>query len=135
MPRTKRGAAQAAAAPIAPKPPTCARCGHELDWRDRYYVPTVPAPTLGAADVLPTPPLCKRCHQRGNQRQQRGFVKFTPAPPINRTTGRAIHHTGDFAAERIARWGEREARRLMAKRRGREQAQASRPKRWRRAVA
>lgn len=123
MPRAKRAPKNTE----PPKPPTCARCGRDLDWRDRFYVPSN-SPDGASNDH------CKRCHQRGYRRQRRGIVKFTPATMMNRTAARTLGHTGDFAAERIAKWGEREARRLMAKRRGREQAQLSRPKRWRRAA-
>lgn len=91
--------------------PKCFACGRELTWRDRFYV--------GA-----TAEQCKACHQR-DWHKRLGVVGFHPATTkkaktkANRSTGRRAGVTaaasGGYAQQRIATWGERQARRLTAK--------------------
>ena len=103
MPRAKRTKVISAEAsqttpPEPQESPKCASCGHELDWRDRFYVP-VPKPAEDAAATdaeaqakpkrkkkavkapvaaAAVPTLCKRCHQR-NWHARIGVVAFHPA--------------------------------------------------------
>lgn len=83
MPRAKRAKfTEASAAEQSPEPPKCASCGHELTWRDRFYV-SAPKPReadegAGAQPAPAGPLLCKTCHQRG-RRKRLGVVAFHPA--------------------------------------------------------
>ena len=120
MPRAKRAVKSADTAteptptPATPEPPKCARCGRELDWRDRFYVPTPRKPADADEQWTPPPLLCKTCKQRGRRKLLDGFVAFHPAPVVNR--GALRGSGGHFAEDRIAAYGERMARRRQAKR-------------------